>query len=385
MSDSQQPPPWPSLYNFFKVEVIPISNRDPVQPKGFYLHHVADMYRFTLYWTLVFYVPAFAICGIYAFLNLSFPPTRHRGARAHRTRPAVSPFPFLESQTYSAIPNEIPLTQRQQQKRQQSQTSMLFGRRGWKRQRPGTARVNERRSKLTFALLVLLTFFLAGFAGAVLSSAIVGYVMAGLYKSAHFNMSTWMPFFGGLIQTSIGFLGAGLSLERVQLTPALRPLTQFVERIPLTTLVGGFLVLGAHLVRKGHEYATQSLPDTPPEKLEDKSCLANIGVSILLGVVGRFDFKHGVYLSGIDGQELLLEEQEFVVVTRRMEWEDGYWGADPSEYPEESKWVEEGFEQILVRPFLEKYLEVSSADANPFLIYTVQCTPAPLEFVTHLT
>lgn len=38
---SQQPPPWPSLYNFFKVEVIPISNRDAVQPKGFYLHHVA--------------------------------------------------------------------------------------------------------------------------------------------------------------------------------------------------------------------------------------------------------------------------------------------------------------------------------------------------------
>jgi len=191
---SQQPPEWPSLYNFFKVDIIPIGNRAPVQPNGFYLHHAWDMYRFTLYWTLVFYVPAFALCGGYAFLNLTFPPTR-RGTRSHRTRP------FVDPQEYSAIPNDIPLTQRQQRGINRRKAAAGKGK-----------RVNEGRSRLTFALLVLLTFFLAGFAGAVLGSAIVGYVLAGLYKSANFNMSTWIPFFGGLIQTSVGFLGLWPSL-----------------------------------------------------------------------------------------------------------------------------------------------------------------------------
>lgn len=177
------------------------------------------MYRFTLYWTLVFYVPAFAICGGYAFLNLTFPPSRGRRQRSHRNRPS---FLFLESPSYSAIPTaagDIPL------QHQQTFLSERSARRGQPIPTKARPKVNERRSRLTFALLVLLTFFLAGFAGAVLGSAIVGYVLAGLYKSAKFNMSTWVsrfisslcvligvlfrwiPFFGGLIQTSVGFLG----------------------------------------------------------------------------------------------------------------------------------------------------------------------------------
>ena len=146
-------------------------------------HSLSDMYRFTLYWTLVFYVPAFVVCGTYAFLNLSFPPSRRR-PRSHRNRPS---FPFLEAASYSALPatagDDIPL--QRQQTQHLSERSL---------RRPPAAKprhkVNERRSRLTFALLVLLAFLLAGFAGAVLGSAIVGYVLAGLYKSADFNMST---------------------------------------------------------------------------------------------------------------------------------------------------------------------------------------------------
>ncbi|TCD65040.1 hypothetical protein EIP91_003319 [Steccherinum ochraceum] len=203
MSGPPDSPEWPSLYNFFKVDVVPISSRDPIQPNGFYLHHVRDMYRFTLYWTLIFYVPAFAVCGAYTFFNLAFPPSRRR-PRAHRNRPS---FPFLEAATYSPIPataSDIPL------QRQQTFRSGRSSRRALAtKPRP---KLNERRSRLTFALLVLLVFFLAGFAGAVVGSAIVGYVMAGLYKAAKFNMSTWFPFFSGLILTSVGFLGLWPSL-----------------------------------------------------------------------------------------------------------------------------------------------------------------------------
>ena len=140
-----------------------------------------DMYRFTLYWTLVFYVPAFVVCGTYAFLNLAFPPSRRR-PRSLRSRPSL---PFLESGSYSAIPtlaSDIPL-----QRHQTFLSERASRRPPTTKSRP---KLNERRSRLTFALLVLLTFLMAGFAGAVLGSAIVGYVLAGLYKSANFNMST---------------------------------------------------------------------------------------------------------------------------------------------------------------------------------------------------
>lgn len=57
---------------------------------------------------------------------------------------------------------------------------------------PGRARArhNERRSRLTFSIIVAFTFAACAIAGAVIGSAITGYVMAGLFKAAHFNMST---------------------------------------------------------------------------------------------------------------------------------------------------------------------------------------------------
>ena len=51
-------------------------------------------------------------------------------------------------------------------------------------------RHNERRSRVTFAFLVALTFIICSVGGAVIGSAVTGYVMAGLFKAAGFNMST---------------------------------------------------------------------------------------------------------------------------------------------------------------------------------------------------
>ncbi|KAH8103927.1 hypothetical protein BXZ70DRAFT_672991 [Cristinia sonorae] len=205
MSARESPPPWPSLYNFFQVDVIPIGHRDPIQPNGYYLHHARDMYRFTLYWTLVFYVPSFVLCGTYAFLNIAFLTPSRRRSRRHRTHTPRKRPSFPSASSYTALPtsNDIPLLP--SQPRGNSNNNQVA-------QHQPRQKLNERRSRLTFALLVLLVFFLAGVAGAVLGSAIVGYVLAGLYKSARFNMSTWMPFFGGLIQTSVGLLGLWPSL-----------------------------------------------------------------------------------------------------------------------------------------------------------------------------
>ena len=126
-----------------------------------------DVFRFTLYWTLIFYTPLFLLCGSYAFWNYAFPPSamfrRGKGAREpayqlSRRLPASSQ-PVAEPQP--AQPTTHP-------------------------------KMNERRSRVTFAFIVLLTFLTLSVAGAVVASAILGFVAYGLYKSANFNMSTFV-------------------------------------------------------------------------------------------------------------------------------------------------------------------------------------------------
>lgn len=116
-----------------------------------------DVFRFTLYWTILFYIPPFLICGFYAFWNFAFPPwpkVMSNDVQMSVLEESVSPKP--KSATYI---------------------------------RPvGT---NEGRSRVTFAIIVFLIFISMSLAGAVIGSAILGFAAFGLYQSADFNMSTY--------------------------------------------------------------------------------------------------------------------------------------------------------------------------------------------------
>ncbi|PIL24909.1 hypothetical protein GSI_12796 [Ganoderma sinense ZZ0214-1] len=195
MSDTEVPS-WPSLYDI-SIELFPISHREPIQPHGKYLTDANDVFRFTLFWTLVLYAPAFIICGLYAFFNLSFPPRRpdHKGHKR--------PGPSNGGPSFSSADNEaIPLRRRDDQQlgagaRSQSQFRVPSR---------APARQNETRSRLTFAVLVFMLFATFALGSAVVGSAIIGFVLAGLYKAGNYNMSTWIPFLGAMIQTLLGFL-----------------------------------------------------------------------------------------------------------------------------------------------------------------------------------
>ncbi|KAI0642399.1 hypothetical protein C8Q79DRAFT_251762 [Trametes meyenii] len=196
---SDDVPSWPSLYNPL-IELFPLQHRDPIEPSGRYLHDPHDVFRFTLYWTLILYTPAYALCGAYAFLNLAFPPLRVPLTTAGKAK-AKAKAPRPGSGSYRSVPSvpgeRIPL------RRYSRQLGPGGGQSGGRT----PARPNERRSRLTFALLVLLVFAVFAVAGALVGSAVVGYVLAGLFKAAEYNMSTWIPFIGGLLQTLVGFLG----------------------------------------------------------------------------------------------------------------------------------------------------------------------------------
>ncbi|KAL6306242.1 hypothetical protein BKA93DRAFT_729885 [Sparassis latifolia] len=173
-AQADKTPHWPSLYSL-GVELFPISHRAPTHKDGSYLYNANVVFRFTLYWTLVLYTPAFMLCGIYAFLNIVFPPQRLQRAswrRASFTFPFSSPPTAptsgdIQLQAYDAIPKkDMPSQYRSR--------TML----------------NEKRSRLTFGLLVVLTYGVFALTGAVIGSALIGYVLAGIFTAGDYNMST---------------------------------------------------------------------------------------------------------------------------------------------------------------------------------------------------
>ncbi|KAF8880158.1 hypothetical protein BD779DRAFT_1446457 [Infundibulicybe gibba] len=182
--DNRTVPSWPSLYDP-GIEILHIMHRAPVQPGGAYLYHSpgTHVFRFTLYWTLIFYTPIFLVCGTYAFLNLTFPPSP-------LPPPPISPLPLS--------PLFSPASAR-------SQSHPLIPRPRTKGPKP-----NERRSRVAFALLVLLAFLVLSVAGAVAGSAVLGFVVAGLYQAARFNMSTcvYASFMFGVFYCVLGVYGA---------------------------------------------------------------------------------------------------------------------------------------------------------------------------------
>ncbi|KAJ3785495.1 hypothetical protein GGU10DRAFT_195492 [Lentinula aff. detonsa] len=260
-------PSWPSLYNP-RSELFDIEHHDPIQPGGFYLVNSQDVFRFTLYWTLVFYIPVFFIFGSYAFFNLTFPPkidqervskvfeefheeeqemgleigneeeegdaeetypmspvssylhprsnTRngyYDTLRSEITATSTSPLaPYLRSPTSATAnhpflsvssahghpPPPIPSIH--------SPTITRATRSARDSRKKNKPPKNAARSRITFALLVFFGFLLLSLIGAVVSSAIVGYILTGLYKAGKFYMSTWVPFLWAAISVMVGML-----------------------------------------------------------------------------------------------------------------------------------------------------------------------------------
>ncbi|KAK2465470.1 hypothetical protein APHAL10511_002362 [Amanita phalloides] len=199
-------PSWPSLYDP-SLELLNIPHNPALQPAAAYLNHPLDVFRFTLYWFLIFYCPVFFLCGAYAFWNINFPPApRPFPLRPHPEESGNNNNDQLERDTYplnplsplsrpaAAIPDLAPPPPQSIPKRKRKYK--------YKYQ----YKDRERQSRFTFALLILLIFLTASLAGAVLASAIVGFVAAAFYTSVHFNMSTWIPFLLALITVLVGFL-----------------------------------------------------------------------------------------------------------------------------------------------------------------------------------
>ncbi|KAH7885694.1 hypothetical protein F5I97DRAFT_1137242 [Phlebopus sp. FC_14] len=178
---------WPSLYNPV-IELRRSNLGAPVQPGGSYLQQPDDIFRFTLYWTLIFHIPFYILAGFYAFFNFLFPP-----ARSTNNSFTLLP-PVTRANNTLSTPSP---TRRAQQE--------------WTK----PPRINVRRSRLTFALLVLFVFLGSSLVSAVMGAAVVGFALAGVYRAGGFYMSTWVPFVWAVIQGLITLLGIWPSIINI--------------------------------------------------------------------------------------------------------------------------------------------------------------------------
>ncbi|KAH7905594.1 hypothetical protein BJ138DRAFT_1017509, partial [Hygrophoropsis aurantiaca] len=113
--------------------------------------------------TLIFHIPFYLAYGMYTFVNFTFPPHWRRVYDDPITLSASARAPkhAFASSSVSAKP----------------------------------PRPNIRRSRVAFAVLVVFTFLFISLCGAVLGAAVVGFLLANMYRADGFSMSAWVPIY----------------------------------------------------------------------------------------------------------------------------------------------------------------------------------------------
>ncbi|KAF8142143.1 hypothetical protein EV363DRAFT_1150841 [Boletus edulis] len=196
---------WPSLYSPGK-EVGFIG--PPIRPGGYYLSDPDDVFKFTLYWTLIFHLPFNFVAGMYAFCNFLFPPAKSVKDSMVLAPPVrVHAHSLSESQSHahsrsSSQPHSRSHSQTQPLPQSQTQARASAPIDEWLK----PPRLNPLRSRWTFALLVLLAFLVISLLSAVVGAAVLAFVIVGVYRAGGFYMSTWIPFIWAVIQSLIALL-----------------------------------------------------------------------------------------------------------------------------------------------------------------------------------
>jgi hypothetical protein len=160
----------------------------------------SDIFRFTLYWTLLFVVPPFLVCGLWSFtsftlrsspINPSIPnPKFNQRPSASTSMSTYPPQSTAHQSAYPSTESTGPNSDSSPLAYTQSPSQLL----------------RKRRGRRLIGICSLLLFPLYGVGFSVLSSLAIGYGLALVYHLAGIEMSTWVPFLWGLIQGVVNIL-----------------------------------------------------------------------------------------------------------------------------------------------------------------------------------
>lgn len=124
-------PPFPSLY-------WPLGH-SANEYEALFLYYSKDIWRFTVYWALVFYALAYGIAGVCACVNMFWRMSRQNQTASH----------------YSLFQHTLPI-------------------------------------------LVLVLYLFVGLLYAFLSGSVIGLVLNAIYRAGSLTMTTWIPFCFGI-------------------------------------------------------------------------------------------------------------------------------------------------------------------------------------------
>lgn len=133
---------FPSLY--WPINPLPDESR--------YLYHQSDIWRFTLYWTLITYAGVHLSASIWAVLM------QLRSVLATKTKPLGEPYKI--------------------------------------------------RQTLVWVGTIPLMYLLVAGIEAVFAGSVVGLILGTVYNAGFFKMSTWMPFIWGLLNVMVLILSS---------------------------------------------------------------------------------------------------------------------------------------------------------------------------------
>jgi hypothetical protein len=148
------PPNWPSLY--WPIRAAPGT--------ASYLYYTNDIWRFTLYWTLLFYCAVHVSVSVWAVLMQ----LRSAFARSHAHKKAAAGSGTRSSGTQGSSVKQT----------------------------------------LSWVWIVPVVYCVLGGIEALMAGSVVGLILGAVYSAGYYKMSTWMPFLWGWVNVLLLILAS---------------------------------------------------------------------------------------------------------------------------------------------------------------------------------